>query len=61
MYFAIDLDKRVVQSDKGEVFSVNQFKRVLERSKMPIDMTLMCQRFVNYDFDFDKLLEYYEG
>lgn len=59
MYFATDDKARTIHNDKGDIFTVEQFKKILKNSTKPIDMTLMTQRLVRYDFDFDRLDDYY--
>ena len=62
MYFAIDLDKKQIQSDAGDIFTANQFKGILEQqfknNTIP-DMTLMTQRFIRLGFDWDRLEAFY--
>lgn len=59
-YFALNLDTRTIVSEHGDTFTVDQFKKILSRAAAPMDMTLMLQRLVRYDFDFDRLENYYE-
>ena len=59
-YFAIDMENRVFVTEDGDQLSLNQFKKILGNADGPIDMTLMCQRFVQYDFNWDRLERYYD-
>jgi len=61
MYFAIDLNKKIIVNDDGDVFSVDQFKEIMRGTGGPYDMTMMVQRFILMDYDFDKLIDFYEN
>ena len=60
-YFSIDIDKKEIVSEFGERYSIEQFKKILETASRPVDMTLMCQRFIQYNFDFNRLEQFYAG
>lgn len=62
MYFAADPDKREIQNDSGDTFSVDQFKTILTRNQEKgkfLDMTQLTQRLVRMDFDWDALDQFY--
>jgi len=58
-YFSIDIDKKEIVSEFGERYSIEQFKKILKLADSPVDMTLMCQRFIQYNFDFNRLKQFY--
>ena len=63
MYFAVDLDKKIVVNDKGDEFTISQFKKIIERNTAKgrfFDMTMMVQRLINFSYDINKLIEFYE-
>ena len=62
-YFAADLDKRIIVNEQGDKFSAEQFKKIIQRNAAKnkfFDMTMMTQRFIILDYNFDKLEEFYE-
>lgn len=62
MYFAVDLENKEIVSEDGEKFTVEQFRTLLNGATKPIDMTLMCQRFVTqFNFDFEKTDAFYKA
>ena len=63
MYFAIDEKTREFVDQNGVRFTTEQFQSILERyakQRKSVDMTLSCQRLVNYGFDWDRLNKFYQ-
>ena len=63
MYFATNEKRKMIQNEYGDYFTIKQFKTILKNAALknnPIDMTLMTQRLISLDFDFDKLNEFYK-
>jgi hypothetical protein len=62
MYYAVNEKKRCITDDEGNEYTIRQFKVLLklaaEREEF-VDMTQMTQRLTSFDFDFDKLAEFY--
>jgi len=64
MYFAIDESTKEIVDQNGVRFTVKQFHQIRERYdrlNKPLDMTLSCQRLVSYNYDWDKLAEFYQA
>ena len=61
MYFTVDEKRRLIVGDDGVELTPIQFRVVLDKSDKPFDMTLMCQRLISFDLDFDKLADFYDG
>ncbi len=62
MYFAIDLDTQTIETEDGDTYTGEQFQALVEHAASNdkfFDMTLMTQRFVSMNYDFDALEEYY--
>ena len=62
MYFATDLDNRQIKSEDGEIFTAGQLKTIVDHTAAKnefLDMTLMTQRFISLDYDWDKLEDHY--
>ena len=64
MYFAIDMENKVVVNDNGDILTVEQFKKIVESHSAHgdfLDMTLSLQRFISCDYDFDALEAEYQN
>jgi len=62
-YFAVDIDKGIVVNEEGDEFTIDQFKKIIERNaekNVFFDMTLMTQRFVRMDYNLEELRDYYD-
>ena len=62
MYFAIDENTHEIVDQNGFRFTAEQFHQIrerYERQEKPLDMTLSCQRLVSYNYDWDKLAQFY--
>ena len=62
MYFAIDEDQKLIVNEDGDEFTFEQFKTILQNAaekKTCVDMTLMTQRLISFDFDWVKLNNFY--
>ena len=60
MYFALDESRRIVVGEDGIDYTVEEFKKILSRGVV-VDMTQMLQRFVLFNFDFDRLADFYDN
>jgi len=61
MYFALDEDRRMVVDDDGNEYTTEQFKEAMREARNGFDMTLTVQRWIRFDFDFDKLNDFYNS
>ena len=64
MYFCLDHETRKVVDQNGFSFTADQFHKIRERydrQRKPLDMTLSCQRLIQFNYDWDKLEEFYEN
>ena len=63
MYFCIDEKTRKVVDQNGLSFTVEQFHKIRERydrQRKPLDMTMACQRLIQFNYDWDKLAKFYD-
>jgi hypothetical protein len=63
MYFAIDDKKKRIVNDFGDEFTAEQFKKIIQRNAAKnkfFDMTLMTQRFITLDYNFEALNDFYK-
>ena len=61
-YFVVDLDKEIIVNEEGDEFTADEFKKVIERNAEKnkfFDMTLMTQRFIRMNYNFEELRNYY--
>ena len=59
-YFALDLDTGIVKDEYGETYTIEQFREVINKAGRALDMTMMCARLIQYDYDLNKLKEFYQ-
>jgi len=62
-YFAVDTDHGLIQDERGDTYSIDQFRKVVERGAEKgifYDMTQMTARFVRMGYDLDALNAYYD-
>jgi hypothetical protein len=64
MYFCIDEKNRKIVNDSGDVFTAEQFKTIIQRNSKKnkvFDMTLAVQRLISFDFNWDRLSNFYDS
>ncbi len=59
-YFALDLDTGIVKDEYGETYTIEQFREIINKAGRALDMTMMCARLIQYDYDLNKLKEFYQ-
>lgn len=59
-YFAVDLNGKNITDEYGKIYTIDKFKQFVENSKHSLDMTLMAQRLIRFNYDLNKLEEFYK-
>jgi hypothetical protein len=57
-YLSADLDREIFQDESGNIYSVEQVKKLLQGGG--VDLTLLAQRLIQqFNYDFKDAREYY--
>ena len=60
-YFALDLEAGYIKDEYLNGYSIEEFREFVNNSQIPLDMTMMVQRLISFDYDIDKLREFYKN
>jgi hypothetical protein len=63
-YYGLNLETGKVHEESGQDYSIEEFKKMLTEANEHgngLNVTLMLQRFINYNYDIERLKEFYKN
>ena len=60
-YFALDLEAGIIRDEFNRTYTVLEFQKFVDGAECPLDMTMMCQRLMSFNYDISKLRDFYKS